>query len=58
MSTASELEISNAQRDRARATLTKIRGIIVANSKGIGSYESAMSAIASILHVRAPRRPR
>lgn len=46
------------QRDRARETLSKIRGIIVAHSKGIGSHETAIAAIASILHVGRPRGPR
>lgn len=45
-----------AQRDRARATLDKIRGIVVAISKGVGSPESAVASIASILHVKGIRR--
>lgn len=44
------------QRDRARATLDKIRGIIVAISKGVGSPETAVASIAGILHVKGLRR--
>lgn len=47
---------ARTERDRARDTLSKIRGIVVAHGKGIGSYETAIRAIASILHVRPARR--
>lgn len=46
-----ERDKARTERDRARNTLSKIRGIIVANGKGIGSAETAIKAIASILHV-------
>jgi hypothetical protein len=48
-----DIESTTQQRNRARQTLSKIRGIVVALNKGIGSSESALRAIASILHVRA-----
>ncbi len=53
-----ERDKARTERDRARNTLSKIRGIVVAHGKGIGSYERAIAAIASILHVKAPRRSR
>lgn len=56
--TLAELYKARTERDRARNALTKIRGIVVAHGKGIGSYETAMAAIASILHVKAPRSSR
>lgn len=55
--TANERDKARTERDRARNTLAKIRGIVVANGKGIGSYEKAIKAIAAILHVgQAGRR--
>lgn len=51
-----ERDKARTERDRARNTLAKIRGIIVANRKGIGSYESAIASIASILHVGPDNR--
>ncbi len=46
-----ERDRARTERDRARNTLSKIRGIVVARGKGVGSCESAIKAIASILHV-------
>lgn len=46
-----ERDKARTERDRARDTLSKIRGIVVANRKGIGSCETAVDAIAAILHV-------
>lgn len=46
-----ERDRARTERDRARNTLAKIRGIVVAHAKGIGSHETALKAIASILHV-------
>lgn len=53
-----ERDKARTERDRARNTLSKIRGIVVAHGKGIGSYETAIRAIASILHVGSDNRRR
>ena len=56
--TLAERDKARTERDRARNTLSRIHGIVVAHGKGIGSYESALAAISGILHVQAPRRSR
>lgn len=53
-----ERDKARTERDRARNTLSKIRGIVVAKGKGIGSAETALAAIASILHVGQANRRR
>lgn len=53
-----ERDKARTERDRARNTLAKIRGIVVALDKGIGSQEAALASIASILHVGAENRRR
>lgn len=51
MSEMTELATALEQRDRARETLDKIRGIVVALSKLVGTNRTAIRAIAGILHV-------
>lgn len=58
MTTADERDKARTERDRARDTLSKIRGIVVAVSKGIGSDKSALASIAAILHVGHGNRRR
>lgn len=58
MTTASERDKARTERDRARNTLSKIRGIVVATSKGVCSCETAISTIAFILHVGQANRRR
>lgn len=53
-----ERDRARTERDRARNTLAKIRGIVVAHGKGIGSCETAIKAIAGILHVGPDNRRR
>lgn len=57
MSEPVELAAVIEQRDRARATLDKIRGIIVALYKRVGTASSATAAIAAILHVKTELEP-
>lgn len=54
----SERDKARTERDRARNTLSKIRGIVVANGKGVGTAETAIASIASILHVGQANRRR
>lgn len=54
----SERDQARTERDRARDTLAKIRGIVVAHGKGIGSCETAIASIAGILHVGPANRRR
>jgi hypothetical protein len=52
MSEPVDLATAIEQRDRARATLDKIRGIVVALHKRVGTASSAIAAITAILHVK------
>lgn len=51
MNAISERDQARTERDRARDTLSKIRGIVVALKNGVGSPDAAIASIMSILHV-------
>ncbi len=55
---AAQRDKARTERDRARDTLSKIRGIVVALSKGIGHPQTALDSIAGILHVGQSHRRR
>jgi len=58
MTTTEERDRARTERDRARDTLAKIRGIMVAHAKGVLDDERALAHVASILHVGDGNRRR
>ena len=58
MTPAQERDRARNERDRARDTLAKIRGIMVAREKGVIDGALALSEIAEILHVGDDNRRR
>lgn len=58
MTPTQERDRARNERDRARDTLAKIRGVIVAHAKGVLDDDRALAKIASMLHVGDVNRRR